>query len=352
MLKQKLFATIVAAVLAVNLISPLAEAAAAPPSSAAPDTGLALQVSPSPLVVTTKPGEQKTVEIKIYNAGASSENLKIALQAFRVNRSDSKVTLEPNSPVEVANWVSFANPNFSVKPGERFTERVVINTPATAGFNYNFALIISRQVPTKAAVGQSAIQGSIAIFALLDINRPGANRKLAISSLTTDHHLYEYLPAKLTVRLRNDGNTLLLPDGNAYIQRQSQSTKPISVLGINPGSLYLLPGVTREYQVSWTDGLPAYITTQDAANVSPQPHLTWNWRNSHFRIGRYVARFVVVYDDGHRDVPVEAETSFWVIPWKLLLGLLVGILILLIGLGAISRFAYRAFQRNRFKYRA
>lgn len=351
MLIQKLFGVLAAAVLTVNLTAPLA-ATAATASTPAPSTGLALQVSPSPLVVTTKPGEQKSVEIKIYNAGASAENLKIALQAFKVDQTNSKVTLAPDSPVEVANWVSFANPNFSVKPGERFTERLNINTPASAGFNYNFALIISRQVPTKAAVGQSVIQGSVAIFALLDINRPGANRKLAITSLTTDHHIYEYLPAKITVKLHNEGNTLLLPDGNAYIQRKSNSPIPISVLGINPGSLYLLPGVQREYQVNWTDGLPAYVTTQDAANAPPQQHLTWNWRNSHFRIGRYVTRFVVIYDDGHRDVPVEAETSFWVIPWKLLLGLLIGVIVLLIGLGAMGRFAYRAVQRNRFKYRA
>ena len=327
-----------------------APASAANP--AAPDTGLALQVSPSPLVVTTKPGEQKTVEIKIYNAGSTTENLKVALQAFKVSRTDSKVTLEPNSPVEVASWVSFANPNFSIKPGERFSERVLIKTTETAGFNYNFALIISRQVATKAAVGQSAIQGSVAIFALLDINRPGAHRKITIASLKTNHSVYEYLPAKLTVNLRNDGNTLLLPDGNAYIQRKSQSTKPISVLGVNPGSLYLLPGVERAYSVSWTDGLPVYVTTQEVANAPPQQHLTWNWRNSHFRIGRYVARFVVVYDDGHRDVPVEAETSFWVLPWKLLLGALVAAIVVLIGLGASGRFAYHVVKRNRFKYRA
>ena len=351
MLKLKMYSLVAFAIIAANISMPLASAATANP--VAPDTGLALQVSPSPLVVTIKPGEQKTVEIKVYNAGATTENLKIALQAFKVSRTDSKVTLEPNSPVEVASWVTFANPNFSIKPGERFTERVLINTPASAGFNYNFALIISRQVATKAMVGQSAIQGSVAIFALLDINRPGANRKLTIASLKTDHSIYEYLPAKLTVRLRNDGNTLLLPDGNAYIQRKTQSPKPISVLRINPASLYLLPGVERAYDVNWTDGLPAYVTTQEAANAPPEQHLTWNWRNSHFRIGRYVARFVVVYDDGHRDVPVEAETSFWVLPWKLLIGALIAAIVLLIGLGASVRFAYRVIKRsNRFKYRA
>ena len=350
MLKQKTFGLTALILLALNSVSPAVLAATSTPVQ--PEAGLSLQVSPSPLVVSTKPGELKTVDIKIYNAGLSAENLKIGLQAFKIDRNNSKVVLDPAGRVEAAEWVSFANPNFSVKPGERFTERVSINTPVSAGFNYNFALIVSRQVSVKAAPGQSAIQGSVAIFALLDINRPGANRKLVINSLVNEHHIYEYLPATFTVQLRNDGNTLLLPDGNIYVQRQSNSTKPIAVLGLNPGGLYLLPGVRRDFKVSWNDGLPAYVTTQEAANAAPQQHLSWNWRNSHFRIGRYVARLVVVYDDGHRDVPVEAETSFWVLPWKLLLGALVGVIVLLIGLGAMARFVYRVLKRNRSKYRA
>lgn len=350
MLKQKLFAAVGLALLLLNIAVPLASAATSEPAKSVP--GLSLQVSPSPLVITTKPGEQRTAEVKIYNSGLATERLKISLQAFKVDRNDSKVTLQPNSPVEVASWVTFADPNFTVKPGERFTQRVIINTPTTAGFNYNFALIVSRQVPVKAAPGQSTIEGSVAIFALLNIDRPGANRKLVISNLKTDHHIYEYLPATITVSLRNEGNTLLLPDGNAYIQRQTRSPKPISVLAFNPGGLYLLPGVQRDYKVSWTDGFPVYVTSQDAANAAPQPHLTWNWRNVHIRIGRYVARFVVVYDDGHRDVPVEAETSFWVLPWKLLLGALIVVVIVLIGLAVSVRFVYRVFKRNRFKYRA
>jgi hypothetical protein len=349
MLKQKIFGVFGVLLLAANFGT--ATALAATPV-VVPDVGLSLQVSPSPLVITVKPGEKKTVEVKIYNGGLSLEKLKIGLQAFSIDHSNSKVTLQPTSPVEVASWVSFADPNFLVKPGERFTEKILINTPATAGFNYNFALIVSRQAPLKAPIGQSAVQGSIAIFALLDINRPGAARKLSIASLHSDRHVYEYLPAKISIRLRNDGNTLLLPDGNAYIQRQTSSTKPISVLGINPGSLYLLPGVSREYNVSWTDGLPAYVTTQDAANSPSQQHLTWNWRNSHFRIGRYIAHVVVIYDDGHRNVPVEAEISFWVIPWKLLLAATIIVIMLIIGFVVSGRFAYRIFKRKRSQYRA
>lgn len=339
-------------ILGIGLNLVLAVPASAVTNVASPDAGLSLEVSPSPIVLTLKPAESKTVEVKIYNAGTATENLKIGLQNFTVNKQSSKITLIKGAPPEVSDWVTFDKPNFSIKPAERISLSVTIKTPPSAGFNYNFAMVISRQTAPAAVRGQSAVIGSVAIFTLLNINRPGAQRKLTILSLTTDHKYYEYLPASFTLRLRNDGNSLLLPAGNAYIQRHSNSPNPAAVLAVNPSSLYLLPGVSRDYKFDWRDGLPAYTTTQAAVNAPVERHLEWNWRNSHFRIGKYVARVVTIFDDGVRDVPIESTVSFWVVPWRLLIGAFVGLIVLTIGLGAIFRIVFLMLKRNRFKYRA
>jgi hypothetical protein len=345
MITKRLVVLLALGLLTINVLLPSQARAATP----IPDAGLSLEVSPSPLVQTVKPGEQKSLAISIFNAGSTTENLKITLQSFRVDTSNGKVTLQSTAPAEIADWVSFPHPSFSIKAGERISEQVNIKTPASAGFSYNFAMVISRQVPLKATTGQSAIQGSVAIFTLLNIDRPGATKKLEIASLKTTKGFYEYLPAKLSLTLRNTGNSLLLPAGNVYIQRSIDSNTPISVLPLNSRSLYLLPGVTREYQVAWSDGLPAYHTTQVAANGAPEQHLEWNWRDSHFRVGRYVARVVVIYNDGHRDIPLQDEVAFWVIPWKILGGGLIGFAILLIGVYVIVRFLARSARRNHHK---
>ena len=329
-------------------VLPLGTAAAVAPA----DAGLSLQVSPSPIVLTIKPAEKKTTELKIYNAGTNTENLRVSLQDFKVDKSNGRVTLEPGPPPEVRNWISFSDTDFSVKSGESFTQLVTVNPPPSAGFSYSFAIVINRQVPTRVVTGQRAVQGSVAVFSLLNIDRPGAVRKLAIESLQTEHKYYEYLPARLTLKLRNNGNSLLLPAGNVFIQRQSTSNSPISVLAINPNALYLLPGVSRDYQIAWNDGLPAYVTTQAVANAAPQRHLEWNWRNSHFRIGRYIAHVVVIYNDGQRDVPLQSDVKFWVLPWRIMLGALVGLLVLLIGVAAIIRVIFGMVKRKRPKNRA
>ena len=176
-------------------VFPLGGAAAATPAEA----GLSLQVSPSPIVLTIKPAEKITTELKIYNAGSTTENLRVSLQDFKVNKSNGRVTLEPGPPPEVSNWISFSDTVFSVKSGESFTQLVTVKTPPSAGFSYNFAIVINRQVPTKVAIGQRAVQGSVAVFSLLNIDRPGAVRKLAIETVQTEHEYYEYLPARLTL---------------------------------------------------------------------------------------------------------------------------------------------------------
>lgn len=316
------------------------------------DAGLALEVSPSPIILTLKPGETKTVDVRIFNAGANTETLKIVLQNFTTNKKNSQVNLDDNLPPEVNDWIRFAKPVFTVKAGERVSQQVSISVPESAGFSYNFAMVISRQTPVKAPAGQSTVVGSVAIFTLLNVDRPGAVKKLTVDSFVSAKKYYEYLPAELTLKLSNKGNSLILPAGNAFIQRSANSNEPISVLPINPASLYLLPGVTRDYQIKWDDGLPRYVTQATAANAPVERKLEWNWRDSKVRIGKYIARTVVVYNDGQRDVPVEAQVSFWVIPWKIILGAIFALLLLLVGVFAILRFIFKVLKRNRFKYRA
>ncbi len=96
-----------------------------------------------------------------------------------------------------------------------------------------------------------------------------------------------------------------------------------------------MPQSSRTYKVSWTDGFPKYVPkTKDGqevkdANGQPEWELKWDLNESlnKLRFGEYTAKLVMLYDDGRRDVPQQASASFWVIPWRLIGGVL-GTLIL------------------------
>lgn len=293
-----------------------------------------LQVSPSPLVVTMKPGETKSFDLKIRNASSKPEKLAIAPRSFEIDDNGEIKFDDTKTPPEIGEWTSFSAPKFTVQPGEWYVQKVTLAIPKEAGFSYSFALSITRQDDPLAVETGRKLKGSVAVFTLVNIDKPGATRTLELDSFSVDKNVYEYLPATLNVRLKNTGNSIVRPMGNIFIQRGANDIDPISTLPLNKNSGYILPGNVRTLAVDWDDGFPVERKTTDTTGAEKRS-LEWNWGNlSHIRFGKYTAKVVAIYNDGQRDVPVVGEVSFWVIPWKLLLVLLV--IILLVGAGIWS----------------
>ena len=306
-----------------------------PGTAKAADGEFFLQISPSPLVVTIKPGQTMSYDLKIRNGGTETEKLKIQPRSFTIDNDTGKVVFDDTKvPAEIGEWTSFSEPNFTVKPGEWYTQKVTLAIPKEAGFSYSFALMISRQeMPSSVQAGRE-LKGSVAVFALVNIDKPGATRALQLGMLSTDNSVYEYLPAKINVQLKNTGNSIVRPAGNIFIQRGGDDPVPMSTLQVNPTEGYILPGSVRTLSVDWNDGYPAVKTTTDATGAAKTEE-DWNLSNlSKIRFGQYTAKLVAVYNDGQRDIPVYGEVSFWVIPWRFMLVLLV--ILGLIGLGIWS----------------
>lgn len=313
-----------------------------------PDSNFSLQVSPSPIIQVVKPGVSQTTELNIRNNGNQTEELKMGLRDFDIDEQTGEVKLKDSPPKEVVNWVTFANPTFTVESGGVFVQKITFNTPVSAGFSYSFAITVSRAKAAAPQPGQRVIEGSVAVFSLLTVDRPGAVRKFDVIEFRSEHRLYEYLPANFTLKLKNTGNVIVQPFGNVYIQRSANSSEPISVLPVNPNGSYILPGVSRSLPITWTDGFPVYVSKQEAANVEAKKHLVWDWSKAqNFRVGRYTAKVVAIYNDGQRDVPIMTSVSFWIIPWKALL-IIVGILaLLIIGISSTGRKLLTATRRKK-----
>lgn len=318
--------------LLVGIVSPLVVSRV---SAQDQDRDFSLQVTPSPIVETLQPGKTKTIELRVNNQGSKAEDLRAQLRTFSVNNGDGEVSLGTSAPNEVVDWVEIQNPLFSVKPGEWYTQKITVNPPEDAGFSYSFAIVINRANPPKPQPGQRAIEGSVAVFTLLSVDKPGAKRQFDVLEFASKHRVYEYLPSELSFKVKNTGNTIIQPLGNIFIQRNSNDSTPISTIPLNDKRSYLLPGVTRELTANWSDGFPVFRTVTGPANVEPERKLEWNWSDaSKFRFGKYTAKMVAVYNDGTRDVPISTEVSFWVIPWKLLL--IVFLVLLVVGFGFFS----------------
>jgi hypothetical protein len=301
-------------------------------------------VSPSPLVATVQPSTDTTLELQIRNTNSSAQTLKMGLRSFGIDGTTGQVNLGESVSTEVKQMVSFAAPTFTLDAGQIFTQRITVHTDKNKGFSYNFAITVSQENPPKGTQGQSAIAGSVAVFTLITVNKPGAERKFELSNLSASKHSYEYLPAEISVKLKNTGNVNVQPTGTVFIQRNSSDTKPIATLALNDSGGYILPGATRTFTVVWDDGFPHYATNQSGS--APTRELTWQGHGlSKLRFGRYVAKVVAIYDDGERDIPVMTEVKFWVIPWRIILVLLVILVVVFVGIFVTIRSVGRAARR-------
>lgn len=311
-----------------------------------PPSTFSLEVSPSPMVITVQPGQTSVQQLQIRNNGTGTENLEIGARTFSVSDDSSQIELNYDTPPQIASWISYSAPTFSVQPGQIFTESIRLAIPQNAGFSYSFALVVGRQ--TNATIKQgSSLAGQVTIFVLMNVNKPGATSQVSVAQFSSAKRLYEYLPATLNVTLKNSGNTIVQPTGNIFIQRGAQTKVPLDTLTVNPKGNYILPGTSRTLPSVWSNGFPSYQTVT-ASNGKTKQQLVWNWAKlSDLRIGHYTAQLVAVYNNGQTDVPVQATLSFWVIPWKILLGVLVFVLLIGFGLWSIIRKITSPIRRRR-----
>lgn len=331
-------------VLAAILTSILLPAAVVHAQSAPVRPPLSLTTSPLPLNVVTKPGVPVTADIRVKNNGNEPETLKVELLKFGASGDTGRPQLQDRDPKDLYfNWVTFSENNFVAQPNVWKTIKMTINPPKEAAYGYYYAVLFTRANPDHPANGQSAVEGGVASLVLLNVDAPGSRREAKILSLTATHKVYEFLPSDFTVRLRNSGNIHVAPTGTMFIKRGGTQ---VAAIDFNAERGNILPGTNRVFNMTWNDGFPSYKDVTDK-NGKTHKKLVWDFSKiQKFRFGKYTADLVAVYDDGKRDVPIEAVVTFWVIPWRILGVILLIVLIILIGIWGIGRTIWRGIRRQ------
>ncbi len=302
--------------------------------------GINIQISPLPIELSTKPGTKTSADLRVRNAGSSTETLKATLKTFTEEGLDGKVVLhDPGPGDDYVNWVTFSKPTFNAPPGEWQTIKMNVNVPKSAAFGYYFAVQFELANPPKTIPGQAGLRGAVAIFVLLNAEAGGETRQAQVTDFVADHKSYEFLPANFTVRVHNSGNLHVAPRGSIFIYRGNKKVGDISV---NSTAGNILPKSNRVFNASWSDGFPAYQPVLDGngkpildKNGQPKQSLKWDFTHANrLRFGHYRADLTLVYNDGTRDIPINGLVSFWVIPWRVLAVLVVIAIFIGIGLWA------------------
>ncbi len=344
---KKISGLILASILAVLLALPT-------PAHAANSDDFNLTTSPLPVLLTAKPGTSTSTALRIQNSGTKPALLHVSLLKFKADGKNGHPILQLRGPGDdYFDWVKFNTTAFTAQPGVWNQINMTVNVPPTGALGYYYAVVFSRQDPKANPTSPSSqLQGGTAILVLLDVPVPGEKKQLNISSFTADKKLYEYLPATFTTTIKNTGDIHLVPNGSIFITRGG---KTVATLDVNPASGNVLPDSSRQFLASWNDGFPVFETKTVGGQIvskdgKPVKSLNWNFAHANrLRFGHYTAHLVMAYDNGTRDVPIEGEVSFWVVPWKILPFIILAIVLIGIGLWTSGKSTWRKVAKRKPK---
>jgi hypothetical protein len=309
-------------------------------ASAASVQGTSLSTSPVSVDLHGQPGTSVTTTFQVENNQTVPVLISVQLETFRADGTSGQAQIIPPSPDNPSlNWVSFSKTEFIAQPNVWTPVQMTINLPRTAALDYYYAVLFKPAVSVTKGKDQDIVKSENAILVLLDADNGTAKPHLEVTGFTASKKLYEYLPANFSVTVRNDGNVYLPPNGDIFISRSSNFSSTIATLPVNSYAGNVLPGTTRIYTEQWSSGFPVFTpkmidgqTTTDK-NGQVVQQLKWDFSKANeFRFGEYYAKLVLAYNNGSRDIPIQASLSFWVIPWKLITITLLVIIFVAIGL--------------------
>ncbi len=312
------------------------------------DAGLNLVTSPLPINLITEPGATVSAQLKVKNGGIKTEQLKVGLMKFSSYGEEGKpMLLDREKGDDFFDWVSFSDNSFEVAPNEWKTITATFKIPKTAAFGYYYAITFSRAEEEKpSGARQTAIVGATATLVLVEVRVPNAKREVEVLEFSSNHKFYEFLPVVFSVKLKNKGNVHVAPRGNIFIDRGK--THDVAILEINPDKGNILPDSNRIFETKWTDGFPLYVEkTKNNKTILDEKGnvvktLKWDFSKANkLRWGRHTANMLLVYDDGKKDITIEGKTSFWIIPWRLIVGGIVVAVFMLIGLQSTLKKLWR-----------
>lgn len=263
-------------------------------------------VGPGKNELLVEPGQSFIKNLTVTNRFGEQRYFKIELEDFKGSREEGK-TLELmgllKGPYSLRDYIKPEITEFRLQHGDRITIPMTISIPkdAVPGGLYGAAIVTTEPDPRETAVDPSKAQGDIRvksrIAALYFVRVKGeAKEDGALKSFDANGWLYQHGPINFSYSFENNGNVYLNPYG--YIEITNLYGTVVDRKSISP--YYVLPDSLRVNQTSW---------------------------DRSFMLGRYKA--TINLNRGYGDVVDVQSVAFWVLPWKVVVPALVGLILII-----------------------
>lgn len=287
-----------------------------------------LAVGPDKYFADLSVGELKLEKLSLYGKADATASHKYYLTPVNMKKvgetNDREFTIPPKTDMsQPANWITLEKTELTLDPAETEIVNWVLEPSAEAACGTSLAAIIISDAPLVAdsANGQAKVDFDKQIAVQVHVNIQGTNTarcQVGLPELNLLEFkvineplfglfawpLFNYDQVPLLTRLQNP---------SSYIARNPQGF--IKITGFNAAEsipfnaekLDIYPNTVRRFDNLWQD--------------EKYPHNGNLWEQfqyeiTHLRFGLYTAQLGI---SKNVNPTIVAETSFWVVPWKIVL---------------------------------
>ena len=266
---------------------------------------LTLSISPSLFDMSVNPNQEWRSSLRVINVNDYDLTVYLDVVNFMPQGEGGSGRFIPISDdaeaagSTLAEWFVI-NREPIVVPREQSLEiPIAVRVPEGAAPGGHFAAILVGTKPPVSEAGQARVQTSQMVTSLFFARVAGDIRELGlVRDFTTSDSIFDKPEVNFELRFENKGNVHLQPQGEIKITNMWGQER--GIIPINQSTQFgnVLPESIRKFNFAWKG--------------------EWSFSD----IGRYTAEVTLAYGTEARQF-ATAITTFWVIPFKLLFGILV-----------------------------
>lgn len=275
-------------------------------------------VGPGRVELNIQPGETIVTEVSVTNRISDNRDFRIEVEDVAGSPDGSSaltIVEDAEGPYSLRDYVSFPEDVITLELGERAWIPITITLPPNVepGGLYGTVLISTVQQSEQVAVDapRNPIIARVGSHIFLNVlgEKTVAGNTSGLGVLPSQWW-YESGPITFGIAYENTGSVHLNPYGEISIK--NMFGQEVGFVELDPW--FVLPASLRTREVAW---------------------------NREFLFGRYTAQAQI--NRGYDDIVDQVDTTFWVLPWKLMTGIFVGVFIFIF----VSRLFFRTFEFKR-----
>ena len=258
---------------------------------------IGLAVSPPTIELAANPGDTLQNSIRVDNITEDAQTVYVDRKNFEASGEEGQAILTTDSTTySLAAWINVpeAQAVIPAKSSKVFSFSINVPTNAEPGGHFGSVVFRTKAQPIN---GQTGVSVGSEVGSLIFLRVAGETKELAtIDTFKASKSFYEYAPVEFETRMVNSGSVHFKPEGTVTITNMFGQ----KVASIPFDAHNVLPGSTRKFTTEWK---PRWL------------------------FGKYTVTVSVTY--GEKKQILTATTTFVGLPYKLVIAVLIGLIIVI-----------------------